>query len=230
MTKTRLIGDCHGLKYDLAIILDALPEYITQVIQVGDMGVGFGQGDYWHEDLDLMLKAANARWIRGNHDNPKTCREMQTWIADGTVENDWMFVGGAWSIDYAWRAKGVSWWEDEELSYAQLEHVIGTYDMVQPRVMITHDIPHSVATQLFFAEGRPLHGRAQYKTRTGAALDTMFGLHKPDLHVFGHWHYDVDEVIDGTRFICLNELSIADVNRETLEIEFSPAWSPLHER
>ena len=88
MTKTRVIGDCHGLKYELAIILNSLPEDVTQVIQVGDLGVGFGQGDYWHEDLDLMLKAANARWIRGNHDNPKTCREMQTWIRDGMIEND----------------------------------------------------------------------------------------------------------------------------------------------
>jgi hypothetical protein len=87
-----------------------------------------------------------------------------------------------------------------------------------------------VATKLFFAEGRPLHGRGQYKTRTGNALDAMFAIHKPDLHIFGHWHYDVDEVIDNTRFVCLNELSIADVNRETLEIEFSPSWRPLHER
>jgi predicted phosphodiesterase len=228
--KTRFVGDCHGLKYDLAIVLQNLPEDVTEVIQVGDLGVGFGQGDYWHEDLDRMLKAANATWIRGNHDNPATCKEMSTWMPDGTVKDDWMFAGGAWSIDYAWRKKGVSWWEDEELSYPALEHLISIYDMVRPRVMVTHDVPHSVATQLFFSEGRPLYGKGQYKTRTGAALDAMFDLHRPDLWVFGHWHYDVDEVIGGTRFVCLNELSIADVNRETLEIEFSPAWTPLHEK
>jgi predicted phosphodiesterase len=230
MTKTRLIGDCHGLKYDLAIILDALPEDITQVIQIGDLGVGFGQGDYWHEDLDRMLKTANAKWIRGNHDNPKACKKMSTWIPDGKIENDWMFIGGAWSIDYAWRTKNVNWWEDEELSYVELEQLISIYDTVRPRVMVTHDIPYSVASKLFFSEGSPLYGKRQYKTRTGSALDAMFQVHKPELHIFGHWHYDVDEVIDGTRFVCLNELSIADVNRETLEIQFSPAWRPLHER
>lgn len=230
MSKTRIIGDVHGLKNDLSIILQNLPEDVTSVIQVGDMGVGFGQGDYWHEDLERMLSAVNAKWIRGNHDSPKKCREMSTWIPDGTVENDWMYLGGAWSIDYAWRAKGVSWWEDEELSYTELERLISVYDMIRPRVMVTHDVPHSVATQLFFAEDRPLYGNGQYKTRTGSALDAMFAIHKPELHIFGHWHYDVDEVIDGTRFVCLNELSIADVNRETLEIEFSSAWTPLHER
>lgn len=218
MTKTRLIGDVHGLKYDLAIVLQNLPEDVTQVIQVGDLGVGFGQGDYWHEDLDLMLKAANARWIRGNHDNPATCKEMSTWIPDGLIENDWMFVGGAWSIDYQWRTKDVSWWEDEELSYSAFEHVISTYGTVRPRVMVTHDIPHSVATQLFFNEGRPLHGKSQYKTRTGTALDAMFEIHKPDLWIFGHWHYDVDEVVGGTRFVCLNEMSHVDVKNDTLEV------------
>lgn len=230
MTKTRLIGDAQGLKYELAIILENLPEDITQVIQVGDLGVGFGQGDYWHENLDRMLKTANAKWIRGNHDSPKVCKKMSTWIPDGKIENDWMFIGGAWSIDYARRTKNVDWWEDEELSYAELEQLISIYDTVRPRVMVTHDVPYSVATQLFFSEGRPLYGKRQYKTRTGSALDAMFQLHKPELHIFGHWHYDVDEVIDRTRFVCLNELSIADVNRETLEIQFSPAWRPLHER
>ena len=228
MAKTRFVGDTHGHKFELSLVLDNLPEDVTAVIQVGDMGVGFGQGDYWHEDLDLMLKAANARWIRGNHDNPKTCREMETWIRDGTVLNDWMFVGGAWSIDYQWRTPGVSWWENEELSYDQLEQVIATYDTVRPRVMVTHDVPHSVATQLFFKEGRPLHGRPQYKTRTGSALDAMFSIHKPELWAFGHWHYDVDEVIDGTRFICLNELSYADVDMQTLEVNFPTSninWS-----
>lgn len=230
MTKSRLIGDVHGHKYELSLVLDNIPEDVSKVVQVGDLGVGFGQSDYWHEDLDLMLASANARWIRGNHDNPAACYDMKTWIPDGTVENDWMFVGGAWSIDYAWRTKGVDLWDEEELSYEELERLIEIYDLVRPRVMVTHDVPHSVATQFFFAEGRPLDGRSQYKTKTGSALDAMFAIHKPDLWFFGHWHYDVDEVVDNTRFVCLNELSIADVNRETLEIEFSPTWRPINER
>ena len=228
--KTRMIGDVHGLKYELSLVLDNLPEDVTKVIQVGDLGVGFGQSDYWHEELDLLLASANAKWIRGNHDNPAACYDMKTWISDGTVENDWMFVGGAWSIDYAWRTKGINLWEEEELSYEELERLIEIYDLVRPRVMVTHDVPHSVATQFFFAEGRPLHGRNQYKTKTGSALDVMLSMHKPDLWFFGHWHYDVDEVVDNTRFVCLNELSIADVNRKTLEINFSPDWRPINER
>jgi hypothetical protein len=48
----------------------------------------------------------------------------------------------------------------------------------------------------------------------------MFSIHKPDLWIFGHWHCDADEVIDGTRFICLNELSYVDVDMETLEVKW----------
>jgi len=38
--------------------------------------------------------------------------------------------------------------------------------------------------------------------------------------IFGHWHSNADEVIDGTRFICLNELSYCDIDVNTLEVNF----------
>ena len=229
MAKIRFIGDVHGHLYELKLVVENSSVDIDKIIQVGDLGVGFGQGDYWHESLDHYMVENNVYFLRGNHDNPETCKEMRNHLKEG-FHGDFFVVPGAWSIDYQWRTPGVSWWEDEELSVTQFEHLISVYDITRPRVMVTHDIPHSVATQLFFKEGRPLEGRPQYKTKTGSALDAMFTIHKPELWLHGHWHYDVDEVIDGTRFICLNELSIADINRETLEIEFSPAWRPLHER
>jgi hypothetical protein len=225
MTKTRFIGDVHGLRHELTFILRNLPEDVTSAIQIGDMGVGFGQSDYWHESLEDMLEAANCRFIRGNHDNPFECRRMRTCIKDGLVEDGTMFVGGAWSIDNpaappGWhrRTLGIDWWPEEQLSHAQLTQLSFLYGMVKPRVMVTHDIPQSVSDKLFFGEGRILEGRPQYNTRTGVAFDSMFGVHKPKLWVFGHWHHDIDEVIDGTRFICLNELSYIDVDMETLEV------------
>lgn len=224
MSKTRFIGDCHGYKYELGLVLHNMPEDVTAAIQVGDMGVGFGQGDYWHESLDDMLLAVNGRFIRGNHDNPGICKTMSTWIRDGLVENDVMFIGGAWSIDYQRRTKGYDLWDDEELSYPALEHLISVYDTVRPRVMVTHDCPLSVSNKLFIERGKSFSG-VQYKTRTGSAFETMFEIHKPELWIFGHWHCDTDEVIDGTRFICLNELSYADIDLNTLEVDF-PSYQP----
>ena len=225
--KTRLIGDVHGLAYELRLVLDNLLEDVTEVVQVGDMGVGFGQGDFWHESLDEAMLNANGSWVRGNHDNPSQCRKMSSWIPDGSVRNDWMFIGGAFSIDYAWRTPGVSWWEDEELSYGELDRIASIYAITKPRVVITHDFPTQAAIELFFAEGNPFYGRGQYKTRTASALQTMFEFHQPELWVAGHWHFDAEKVVDKTRFVCLNELSYVDVNRETLELEFHPLWRPI---
>jgi len=218
MTNTRFIGDVHGLKYELGLILENLPENADSVIQIGDMGVGFGQGDYWHESLDGLMQSKNAKFIRGNHDSPEVCKTMKSWIPDGLVQNDMMTIGGAWSIDYQWRTMGLDLWEDEELSHTELNRLIDVYDLVRPRIMVTHDCPESVSLELFIKTGNSLAGTTQFKTRTAAALQTMFELHQPELHLFGHWHRDKDEVINGTRFICLNELSYCDVDMETLEV------------
>lgn len=40
----------------------------------------------------------------------------------------------------------------------------------------------------------------------------MFEMHQPRIWLFGHWHFDFDGVIDGTRFICLGELSYRDLD------------------
>jgi hypothetical protein len=43
----------------------------------------------------------------------------------------------------------------------------------------------------------------------------MFIGHKPKLWIFGHWHVPFDEVIAGTRFICLPELAYIDIDTST---------------
>ena len=74
------------------------------------MGLGFS-GVYLPHD-----EVMNHKFIRGNHDDPQACREHPYWIKDGLIENDIMYIGGAWSIDREYRTEGVSWWRDEELS------------------------------------------------------------------------------------------------------------------
>ena len=219
MTKIRFVGDLHGHLYEFKLVVENTPKEIDKIIQVGDFGIGFGQSDYWHESLNDYMIENNIYFIRGNHDNPAMCKTMKSWIQDGIIEDDVMFVGGAWSIDRQWRTKDYDWWEDEELSHERLYMITHVYNYVQPRVMVTHDCPLSVSEELFIKRGKSFSG-TQYRTRTGAAFQEMFEMHKPKLWIFGHWHCDVDEVIDGTRFICLNELSYADIDLKTLEVDF----------
>jgi hypothetical protein len=217
MALTRLVGDIHGKTHDyinfsLAFGMrhasDPIP---VRSVQVGDFGIGFA-GSYWHEQISKWMKEfPQHRFIRGNHDDPAKCKEMPNYIADGTVEGDVMYLGGAWSIDHAYRTEGVSWWRDEELTIEELDSLIDLYAKTKPRVMITHDCPTQIAWDMFISRGQSLAGQTQIKTRTGEALQTMWEIHQPQEWYFGHWHQTRDLTLHGTRFQCLGELDFIDV-------------------
>lgn len=194
----RYIGDVHGKFDDYELLISEVPESI----QIGDLGVGFV--NHPNPSQEKMVEH-NARFIRGNHDNPRSCRGHSQWIADGMVEGKTMFVGGATSIDKAWRVEGVSWWADEELSQAEFGDIMDTYIDVKPRVMVTHECPEEVAMALM---GRT---KLDFPSITRQAFQHMWSAHSPELWVFGHWHQSFDKTYRGTRFICLDELEVLDL-------------------
>lgn len=187
MTITRLIGDTHGKFMTYADVCQQ-DGFDGPTIQVGDFGIGFG-GPYWNDRANAFLGTKH-QFIRGNHDKLTQCQTTPGWIHDGTVENDVMFIGGAWSIDHAWRTEGVNWWADEECSQEQFYQMIDTYAQVKPRVMITHDAPTSITFNMFVQTGLAMGGAGatMFRTRTGEALQAMLDIHQPELWVFGHWH------------------------------------------
>jgi len=214
MTLTRIIGDIHGMINDYKGY--SINSFVGPIIQLGDFGVGFGQSDYWHESIDTYNTLHTARFIRGNHDNPSQCKKMKSWIPDGTVDSDVMFIGGAWSIDNpvappGWyrRTAEVDWWYDEECSDEQFEKFYNTYVTVKPRVMITHDCPHTIAGEMFWNSGF-LQG-PRYSTRTGNFLQRLFAAHQPDEWYFGHWHKTMQYKSGRTMFQCVGELDYVDV-------------------
>lgn len=214
MTLTRIIGDIHGLVNDYKVY--SIGDFDGPTIQIGDFGVGFGQSDYWHESVDEYHKARNGRFIRGNHDNPFQCKEMSSWIPDGTIENDVMFIGGAWSIDNpcappGWyrRTAGYDWWPEEENSDEEFERMYEEYKRVKPRVMITHDCPARISYEMFWGSGF-IKGPV-YPNRTGEWLDRFFDAHQPEFHFFGHWHKTMTYKSGNTTFQCLGELDYIDV-------------------
>jgi len=203
MTKMLLIGDIHGKWESYARILEVYkPE---RSVQLGDFGIGFQP-----EDPDRVEQVRYAmdnfgddnRYIRGNHDNPQACLEDPRWIHDATFEEDTgiFYLGGAWSIDRAWRTEGLDWWPDEEMSYEALGKAIDLYEAAKPRVVLSHECPEDIVGHMF-----PWY-RREFSSRTRDALSSMRSIHKPELHIFGHWHSSVDQTHEGTRFICLNEL------------------------
>jgi hypothetical protein len=211
---TRIIGDIHG-KYEP---YKKIIEGCEKSIQVGDYGVGFGSGikrDFYSEREKFERFGPHGwtpgphRFIRGNHDNPEACRENPNWIPDGTIEGNVMFIGGALSIDKEWRVPNIDWWEDEEVSYNQFDMLISKAQINRPSVMITHDCPESIIP-LIFKNALPI------KSRTQAALDSIFNYAPPKLWIFGHWHQTMQVVINDTQFICLGELNHVDIDLERI--------------
>lgn len=209
-----LIGDVHG-KFGP---YKKLIRESKHSIQLGDMGVGFFRNDYrrWDDNdshagamtnppYDYMVRG-NHRFIRGNHDNPSVCKKHGQWIADGTYDEDMktLMVGGAYSIDKAFRTEHFDWWRDEELSYDEADQVLTTWLEKKPEIMLTHDCPLEVIPWMHSHHFKDNSFTQRY-------LQNMFEQHQPRLWVYGHHHKSFQMTINGTTFRCLNELETMDL-------------------
>lgn len=197
MPVTRFIGDVHARFGEYSQLIKGC----ERSIQVGDFGLGFRKSP---------VIGPEHRFIRGNHDDPTLCKEHPNWIEDVSVRDGVYFLGGGLSIDRQLRVEGVSWWADEELSINQLFDAIDGFKAISPSVVVTHDCPETVADVI----GKHRGYKLDFPSRTCRTLDSMFHLHQPKLWIFGHWHVSLDQVVNGTRFICLNELQTIDINLE----------------
>lgn len=208
MSSIRFIGDIHGKNKQYLDIVNCTN---NPTIQVGDYGAGFVINP-------IQTNNINDRFIRGNHDNPEVAYLQHNFIKDGTIENhDGVrigFVGGANSIDREWRTEGVDWWPDEQLSLGALQAILDKFIDTQPEVIISHECPEFVSTVICDQRG---FRKYQDDNRTRLMLENIYYHYKPKLHIFGHWHADMDWVYQGTRFICLGELSYIDIDLNKLD-------------
>lgn len=210
-----IVGDVHG-KIDQfwSICLDYWEQNPqSKVIQLGDVGfhnsyeklIKLFRGTYAHKGLLTI--------VPGNHDDYARCIESRgssKWkytggikIHNTTSQDDMFFQRGANSIDKHLRTEGKDWFSNEEMTYTQLGKAVDLYIESKPRIMFSHTCPSSVKKQLFGYDE---------SSRTEQALQVMFELHQPEIHFFGHFHSSRDEVINGTRFICLAELETYELN------------------
>jgi predicted phosphodiesterase len=206
-----LVGDVHGMLDTFRRRMKEMKKKFPDetVIQVGDLGLGFPKSE-------SPVLPKHCKFIRGNHDNPAVCRIHPNYLGDfGATEIDGhsiFYVSGAWSIDRKDRTEGVSWWPDEELTIAELNTALDQYIATKPEIMITHDGPQQATTYILnrfmLSNNIAYSERTPTTTRTGQALYAMFEAYQPKLWVFGHWHYSWIKRINGTVFMCLNELEM----------------------
>jgi hypothetical protein len=194
--KLWFIGDVHGEFEHYNKVINKLSESI----QLGDMGLGF------HPLLDADFPDCfpEHRFIRGNHDNPKTCRNKKEYLGDyGYLPNfKLFFVGGAHSIDSMHRTNGFDWWNDEQLSRKELFNALKSYRKHKPRIMISHDCPSLVLHRF---------GINDKRDRTTFALDEMLKAHKPEFWIFAHHHRRLSFEERGVSFEALGIMDIYHV-------------------
>jgi len=216
--KLRIIGDVHQY-YDSYIPIAEEADYS---IQVGDMGFNY--------DPLSQLASDCHKFIGGNHDNYDiyyNCHyslESEYGSKDyGTVRHGglrYFFIRGGFSIDWKQRtqfylAKGYkSYWEQEELSMKEMYNCVDLYKEIQPDFVISHECPRSISSRVGDNEilSRFGYNPKTFSTRTSEMLEIMFQFHQPKQWVFGHYHKDWSDVVNGTKFTCLNELSYMDID------------------
>ena len=204
-----IIGDVHGHFQ----MFDMLVRKFTgeQIIQVGDLGIGFGP-------LPDQTWANNVNFIRGNHDNPERCREYESYQGDYGYDasGNFFWVAGAFSMDRDLRIEGISWWADEELSYSELGNVIDLYEFIKPDYVLTHEAPAKAGKCLLYGLKGSYFAEKNSSTdsRTAQALQNMLDIHQPKEWVFGHYHFNHSFAVPfyNTKFTCVDELSTYELN------------------
>lgn len=219
MSKITIIGDVHGKTKAYTQLLRRLgPD--TPSIQIGDMGLGFkGVG---LPPPGTAMPAGNHKFFRGNHDSPEKCCKHPSYLGDWGFDKNWslFWIAGAWSIDRDYRIEGISWWSDEELSYAELTRTLDAYVAAKPRFVLSHDCPESASTVLLYdLMGPYFFAKRQCSTsRTCAALENMLAAWAPEEWIFGHYHVDKEFKVPGyrTKFRCVAELSTYALDTEKI--------------
>jgi Icc-related predicted phosphoesterase len=211
MTKILFVGDLHG-DGDRAerIIEIAKNNSCAEIIQVGDWGFIWPRSNT-HKELSLLLQKADMsmRFCDGNHDVHPVLRSFK----EDTEENvepkltyqfrgskavigglSIVFLGGAPSIDKDWRKPGVSWWEEEEITKADIEKCM-RHKYTHVDVLVTHDAPERVP-------GIKETSNAGFNYRSDSSTNSIASVIRalrPEYNIHGHYHHRYSKLFEGTQ-------------------------------
>jgi len=210
----KVIGDVHAKFLHLKTILDKDKE--SKYFQLGDCGIGFSRIPIIGQPLprkDPKDFGDNFKFFEGNHDSHQECKTHKNFAGRyGRFSDDsWFpanlngfFCGGAHSIDKAYRTEGLDWWADEELSEEEFIKAIDLYEQTKPDIMFSHDCPKSMYEYII---------RGSFiNNMTCNGLETMLKIHRPKFWIHAHHHRSFQKTIKGTKFICLAELEVLDLD------------------
>lgn len=208
---TAIIGDVHG-KYNHYLELCKKYKY---TIQVGDMGFNY--------DPIRSLSPKYHRHFFGNHDS-RDVQPAPSWL--GTYgdfelnEQQFFFISGGWSLDGDFRridhvvSKNVkTWWQNEELSWQELETALKQYTRLKPEIMLSHECPLELVSYVTNPTTTKLFGydAGVIETKTNIWLQKCFDAWQPKMWLHGHYHTSKQTIVGNTKFISLAELEVYEI-------------------
>jgi UDP-2,3-diacylglucosamine pyrophosphatase LpxH len=207
-TPLYFVGDHHGSWNYIFDIIKKFDIKNCHLIHVGDGGEGFvskqkqmrlfNQLNDFFQSHNIFYKS-----IRGNHSDPSYFMSPTVnmshfaLIEDYTVANyrdkTIQFIGGAISIDRVARVLNASYWEDEGVNLYK--------DKCQKvDILLTHTAPSWCFPQRFNNLVYDWALRDAYLldelTDERAAMDQIFKICQPQLHLYGHFHSSHTEIIN----------------------------------
>lgn len=156
------------------------------------------------------IETGRRYFIDGNHDyfpalnpdaeEPYFLRPGLVYIPRGYVSGKTMFIGGAESIDRAFRTPYLDWFPEERFNSRQESRILGYEGEIE--VIVSHDVSISAAAEILRGRGKPVGFHSSH------FLEAVWKKFRPALWVCGHFHLDRDFILEGegfsTRFVCCN--------------------------
>lgn len=168
------------------VIYGTQREWLLKGIKVKDTMIYWCDGN--HEDHSVLVQDSS---IHRMYENVNFCsRGSILKLLDGRVV---MFVGGADSIDKAWRTIGHDWFPEENITQEQMWQLLNYCGRVD--IVISHTCPLE-----FDIEGN--EGKRNDANRQ--ALSVVLSKYKPSQWFFGHWHKNKKGKYGDTYWECLD--------------------------
>lgn len=209
--KILIVGDVHGEFGRLNELINRRSPDI--IICCGDFG--YWPDVVWCEPLtNIKLQGAKKLlFCDGNHENHWALQNRESdELAPGIIYmprgstyqledgRNIMFMGGAHSIDKAFRKLGYDWFPEETISQKDLT---GLPD-VKVDIFITHTCPAELLVNLIPHDPRKTPEPSNY------ALTALWKEYMPSLWFFGHWHKYMTGMLNNTIWYALSAPGFGD--------------------
>lgn len=214
--KIVVVGDTHADFTSVNWLLKDL-DYPDVMIQVGDFGwwphahnTNLFGGRKLFDQFAIRPGKTKIFWCDGNHENHDDLQKMVEEKGRVPIEvqenvfycprgsNVWingmnyLFMGGADSVDKAWRTPGLSWWAGENISEADL----ASLPIQKVDVVISHTCPSYFNLKTDYHDDDP----------NRKPLDYVFDMYRPKFWFFGHHHTADNGRTKGCTWRCLDKI------------------------